>query len=314
MLLHEAGAALVSGKSRLHIFSFGHNESNCIKDLMSCRPFEMQRCIRGARLVTRHPSSLQAKVGHEAVRRRIAAPSALSVPQFSTRVRRQHQHGQTSPSSSIDPTEVTHFNALASAWWDPHGSSRLLHLMNPMRHQFIKQCLASQADAPASQQKLDYLDIGCGGGIFAESAARLHNTSSVTALDPTPEVFKVAEAHKRRDPMLCQAGKLTYLNIGIEDLSKNVPSQKQYDIVSVFEVIEHVNKPSEFLDQVLPHVKPGGWLIMSTIARTWTSWLICFEAASRGPIAPPTSGLRRTIRRRGRAPSTDGCELVILVC
>jgi ubiquinone biosynthesis O-methyltransferase len=127
-------------------------------------------------------------------------------------------------------------------------------------------------------KKLDYLDIGCGGGIFAESAARLHTTNTVTAIDPTPEVFKVAEAHKRRDPILCQQNKLTYLNIAIEDLHKTqnkaAQEKKQYDIVSIFEVIEHVSNPSQFLEQVLPYVKPGGWLVMSTIARTWTSWLI----------------------------------------
>lgn len=149
--------------------------------------------------------------------------------------------------------------------------------MNPLRHQFIKQCVSSQADAPLAR-KLDYLDIGCGGGIFAESAARLHNTSTVTAIDPTPEVFKVAVEHKKRDPILCQQDKLTYLNIPIEDLHKTQDKaaqvKKQYDIVSIFEVIEHVSHPSQFLEQVLPHVKPGGWLVMSTIARTWTSWLI----------------------------------------
>jgi polyprenyldihydroxybenzoate methyltransferase/3-demethylubiquinol 3-O-methyltransferase len=147
--------------------------------------------------------------------------------------------------------------------------------MNPMRHQFIKQCLASQADPLPAEQKLHYLDIGCGGGIFAESAARLANTASVTAIDPTPEVFKVAEAHKRRDPLLCQSGKLNYLNISIEGLSKDSKSGDDgYDVVSIFEVVEHVTNPSQFLQDVLPHVKPGGWLVMSTIARTWTSWLV----------------------------------------
>ncbi|KIW02481.1 3-demethylubiquinone-9 3-O-methyltransferase [Verruconis gallopava] len=198
----------------------------------------------------------------------IASPGGARL--LSTAPRCLHQASTT---SSVDPTEVNHFNALASAWWDPHGSSRLLHLMNPMRHQFIKQCIASQADAQPAGQKLHYLDIGCGGGIFAESAARLPNTATVTAIDPTPEVFNVAEAHKRRDPMLCQSGKLTYYNIGIEDLPVH-SNGNGYDVVSVFEVIEHVTNPSQFLQTVLPHVKPGGWLIMSTIARTWTSWFI----------------------------------------
>src|SRR4051812_21185523 len=57
------------------------------------------------------------------------------------------QSNSTSPISSVNPDEISHFNALASTWWDPHGSSRLLHLMNPLRHDFIQACHASQPDA-----------------------------------------------------------------------------------------------------------------------------------------------------------------------
>ena len=104
---------------------------------------------------------------------------------FSSTTPRPHN---PTPNSTVDPTEVSHFNALASSWWDPHGPSRLLHLMNPLRHDFISQCRSNDLTPPS--QKLRYLDIGCGGGIFAESAARLPNTLSVTAIDPTPEVLK----------------------------------------------------------------------------------------------------------------------------
>ncbi|KAF2424831.1 hexaprenyldihydroxybenzoate methyltransferase [Tothia fuscella] len=185
-------------------------------------------------------------------------------------------HNTTStppPKSSIDPTEVSHFNALASSWWDPHGPSRLLHLMNPLRHTFINSCLKSQ-NTPSPSHKLDYLDIGCGGGIFAESAARLSGTKSVTALDPSSEVLKIAQAHQRRDPILMREGKLTYKNYSIESHPIPTAPNNGYDIVTIFEVLEHVSSPSQFLTTVLPHVKPGGWLILSTIARTWTSWAV----------------------------------------
>lgn len=144
--------------------------------------------------------------------------------------------------------------------------------MNPLRHNFIAQCQSTDLTAPNSARR--YLDIGCGGGIFAESAARLPTTASVTAIDPTPEVLKIAEGHKRRDPELTKEGKLTYLNTSIENLPHLRSEEEAYDVVSLFEVIEHVNAPGPFLEHVLPHVKPGGWLIMSTIARTWTSWLV----------------------------------------
>ncbi|KAF4632056.1 hypothetical protein G7Y89_g6073 [Cudoniella acicularis] len=175
----------------------------------------------------------------------------------------------TSSKSSVNPTEVSHFNALASTWWDPQGSSRLLHLMNPLRHDFIRSCHAAQARPPPTSG-LRYLDIGCGGGIFAESAARLSSTGLVTAIDPSPEVLAVAKMHARRDPRL--SGKLTYLNTSIEGLSKPKSAEEQYDILSLFEVIEHITHPAEFLDVCKDFVKPGGWIVMSTIARTWMSW------------------------------------------
>ncbi|KAH7028048.1 S-adenosyl-L-methionine-dependent methyltransferase, partial [Microdochium trichocladiopsis] len=172
--------------------------------------------------------------------------------------------------TTVSPDEVSHFNALASSWWDPHGPSRILHLMNPLRHDFIRSIRASHP-----KQGLKYLDIGCGGGIFAESAARLPTTHSVTAIDPTPQVLAIAQAHARRDPVLSPAtspGRLNYINTSIEHLPVPEAPDQAYDIVSVFEVLEHVNQPAEFLDRCTPFVKPGGWLVMSTIARTWMSW------------------------------------------
>lgn len=170
--------------------------------------------------------------------------------------------------TTVSPDEVTHFNALASEWWAPQGSSRLLHLMNPLRHDFLRTCRASVSDGPDAPNSLEYLDIGCGGGIFAESAARLPTTRHVTAVDPSPEVLAVARAHARRDPGL--RGRLDYVNASVETLPDE--HRGRYDVVSVFEVLEHVNSPAPFLDRVTPFVRPGGWLVLSTIARTWTSW------------------------------------------
>ena len=183
---------------------------------------------------------------------------------------RWHSTTTSTTGSSVNPDEVSHFDALAADWWDPNGSSRLLHLMNPLRHDFIAACLDSQPDAPRCSD-LTYLDIGCGGGIFAESAARLHSTARVTAIDPTPGVLAVARAHARKDPAL--APKLTYRQLSIEELEEPATGEDGHDVVSLFEVIEHVDQPASFLDRLRPFVKPGGWLVMSTIARTWTSWM-----------------------------------------
>ena len=170
--------------------------------------------------------------------------------------------------------------------------------MNPLRHDFIRRCRSStpipsansSPSAPplSPDERLRYLDIGCGGGIFAESAARLPTTLSVTAIDPSPGVLAIARSHAKKDPLLSlpapeqqqqqqqQPGaprRLTYRNCTIESLPLPPADADRFDVVSVFEVIEHVDYPSAFLDRAAQFVKPdGGWLVLSTIARTWTSW------------------------------------------
>ena len=176
----------------------------------------------------------------------------------------------TTTQSSVNDAEISHFSALAASWWDPHGPSRLLHLMNPLRHRFIRQCL--DTEVAASNRKLKFLDIGCGGGIFAETAARLPNSESVLAIDPAPEVIAVAKRHQRSDPLLLESNRLSYENKAIEDLPPLSTPNAGYDIISVFEVIEHIQAPSSFLKTCLTHLRPGGWLIGSTIARTNASW------------------------------------------
>jgi polyprenyldihydroxybenzoate methyltransferase / 3-demethylubiquinol 3-O-methyltransferase len=230
----------------------------------------MQNTIRHQRAIRRNPfiyNVLSRPFNFHPYCNRIACP------RYQSTASAQQSNAQT----SVDPTEVSHFNNLAGTWWDPHGPSRLLHLMNPMRHSFISECLANTTST-SKKNGLDYLDIGCGGGIFAESAARLPHTASVTAIDPSPKVLKVAEAHKRKDPLLLEPGRLTYLNASIENFNaKSAGSaykEDGYDVVTLFEVLEHVTDGSAFLTSILPHVKVGGWLVLSTISRTWTSWVV----------------------------------------
>jgi len=94
---------------------------------------------------------------------------------------------------------------------------------------------------------------------------------SVTAIDPTPEVIAVARRHQRTDPLLLEQGRLEYRQCAIEDLE--MKEEERYDVVSLFEVIEHIQQPLPFLSSVLAHLKPGGWLIGSTIARSPVSWV-----------------------------------------
>lgn len=210
----------------------------------------------------------------------------------------------SSPSSSVSADELAHFSGLASSWWDPMGPSRVLHLMNPTRHDFIASCLAESTPAAANNQGLRYLDVGCGGGIFAESLARtlpssqsteLHprtKAASITAVDPSASLIKIARDHARMDPAvfeLLQQGTFRYENTTVESLSEKSTSpgensqqqqeastQDKFDVVTLFEVIEHVDPQtsSAFLTHCLRLVRPGGWLIGSTIARTIPSFIV----------------------------------------
>lgn len=155
----------------------------------------------------------------------------VSPSRFGPLAQCHRSHSSNSDATSVDPDEVSHFNALAAEWWDPHGSSRLLHLMNPLRLQFLQSCLLRGSLAPSGAypiaaavqvkekpRRLSYLDVGCGGGILAESLARLRSTESVVGIDPSPEVLRVAVEHMRRDPAL--RGKLRYLNTTIDGLEE----------------------------------------------------------------------------------------------
>lgn len=142
--------------------------------------------------------------------------------------------------------------------------------MNPLRHDFIRRCLRSSEPPPP--RTLSYLDIGCGGGIFASSAARLPNTSTVTAIDPTGLVIQVAQSHQRSDPSISPP-KLRYLNCAIEDLPVPDNDAEKVDILTVFEVLEHIDNPNAFLDVATQQLKPGGWIVGSTISRSRMSYL-----------------------------------------
>jgi polyprenyldihydroxybenzoate methyltransferase/3-demethylubiquinol 3-O-methyltransferase len=194
------------------------------------------------------------------------------------------------------------------------GPSRALHLMNPLRHDFISSCLSDSATTRQGQgqgrgQGYDYLDIGCGGGIFAESIARTipagGRARSVTALDPSDTLIGIAREHARCDPVVAELlaeGRFRYLNRSVEEHGSSLglsssptppPAEaeaepasegekegksKGYDIITLFEVLEHIDpassSPLSFLSSCLRLLRPGGWLVGSTIARSIPSFIV----------------------------------------
>ncbi len=158
---------------------------------------------------------------------------------------------------NLDPHERDKFAALASRWWDIDGPCRTLHDINPCRYDYV----AAQAHLKGAQ----IADIGCGGGIFSEALAR--GGAHVTAIDASAELIEVARHHAR-----IQTTPVHYATITAEDLAARQPGH--FDVVTCLELIEHVPAPDSLVKACATLLKPGGVLVISTLNRNATSYLL----------------------------------------
>lgn len=179
----------------------------------------------------------------------------------------------TKASSTIKPEEAAHFGALAADWWDPKGSSAMLHRLNPVRLAYIRDAIDlhfhcdSSLLKPLSGKKA--LDVGCGAGLLCEPLARLG--ARVTGLDAAAENIAVARAHAEPQGLA-----IDYRNEGIEDFGG-----KDFDLVTSLEVIEHVDDPQAFVAGLANSLADDGLMIISTPNRTALSNLLLVELAER---------------------------------
>ena len=176
-------------------------------------------------------------------------------------------------SSTIKPEEAAHFGALAADWWDPKGSSAMLHRLNPVRLRYIRDAIDLHFHADSSLLRplvgKKALDVGCGAGLLCEPLARLG--ANVTGLDAAPENIGVAMAHA--EP---QGLDIDYRNEAIEDFGG-----KDFDLVTSLEVLEHVDDPQAFINGLADSLADDGLMIVSTPNRTALSKLLLVDLAER---------------------------------
>lgn len=183
---------------------------------------------------------------------------------------------------NADPQELSKFGDLAHRWWDPHGEFRPLHQINPLRLEWI----AGLAQLPSRE----VLDVGCGGGILAESMAR--RGAKVLGIDLSTKPLKVAQLHA------LEAGveHLTYREVAVEQLAVERPGS--FDAVTCMEMLEHVPEPASVVKACAQLVKPGGRVFFSTLNRNPKSFLFAIVGAEHvlGLLPKGTHEYARFIR------------------
>ena len=160
--------------------------------------------------------------------------------------------------TNVDQQEIAKFSEIASRWWDAEGEFKPLHLINPLRLDFI-----AQHSEGLFGKKV--LDVGCGGGILAESMAKLG--AEVTGIDLAEASLEVARLHSLESQV-----SVDYHCVAAEAFASQNPGQ--YDIVTCMEMLEHVPDPASIIKACSTLVKPGGHLFFSTINRNIKSWLM----------------------------------------
>jgi 2-polyprenyl-6-hydroxyphenyl methylase/3-demethylubiquinone-9 3-methyltransferase len=166
-------------------------------------------------------------------------------------------HPTPPAAGNVDPQELAKFSELAHRWWDRNSEFRPLHDMNPLRLEWI--------DTLAGLARKTVLDIGCGGGILAESMAA--RAEHVTGIDLAGKALGVARLHALETGV----DNIEYLEVAAEALAQQRPAS--FDVVTCMEMLEHVPDPASVVVACAQLVRPGGWVFFSTLNRSPKSFL-----------------------------------------
>ncbi|MCC5825223.1 bifunctional 2-polyprenyl-6-hydroxyphenol methylase/3-demethylubiquinol 3-O-methyltransferase UbiG [Alkalimonas sp.] len=164
---------------------------------------------------------------------------------------------------NVDAAEIAKFNDIASRWWDPDGEFKPLHLLNPTRLGYISDQLGGLFGKSV-------IDVGCGGGILAESMARAG--ARVTGIDMADEALMVARLHA------LEAGvSVNYQQSTAEQFA--LTAAGQFELVTCMEMLEHVPEPASVVQACADLVTPGGTVVFSTINKSWKAYAMAIVGA-----------------------------------
>lgn len=179
----------------------------------------------------------------------------------------------TFPKPTIRPDEAAHFGKLAAEWWDPEGSSAMLHKLNPVRLGFIRDAIDAHWGGDSRGLKplagKLALDVGCGAGLLCEPLARL--SAGVTGVDAAEENIAAARLHAAGSGLTIEYRHGDVAELGLAG----------FDLVTSLEVLEHVAEKAGFIGALAAALAPGGLMILSTPNRTPQSRLLLAEGAER---------------------------------
>ncbi|WP_019616295.1 bifunctional 2-polyprenyl-6-hydroxyphenol methylase/3-demethylubiquinol 3-O-methyltransferase UbiG [Psychromonas ossibalaenae] len=164
---------------------------------------------------------------------------------------------------NVDPKEIEKFSAMAEQWWDLEGDFKPLHMLNPTRLEYIEQGVNGLFAKSV-------VDVGCGGGILAESMAK--QGAQVTGIDMAHASLQIARLHA-----LETQTELDYQKITAEEFAGQHPGQ--FDVVTCMEMLEHVPDPASIIKACCQMVKPGGFVYFSTINKTFKAYLMMILGA-----------------------------------
>jgi 2-polyprenyl-6-hydroxyphenyl methylase/3-demethylubiquinone-9 3-methyltransferase len=175
--------------------------------------------------------------------------------------------------TTIDPSEVAKFEAMAAEWWNPNGKFKPLHMLNPCRLDYITAQIAAEfgrdltTDNPFAGLRI--LDIGCGGGLLSEPMARLGAT--VVGADAAAGNISVAQVHADG-----QGLQIDYRHTTAEDIAS---TGERFDVVLNMEVVEHVADPLAYLTACHDLLVSGGLMLCSTLNRNAKSYAMAIIGA-----------------------------------